>query len=1005
MREQSTKKSKIGARRLTKEEAKLILPTYEQIYDQINKFRSEKQTAATEAKQNTEDTDAEKKKQNQDIDQKTNNIGIIGVRGAGKTSVLKTIRAELQKEAQTSNDIILPIIVPENMSESSTLMATILGMLADIVQAKEQKRQKGKNEDCIKKSPLRQKCDEVIKQYTYIQKEYRNILLHEYTTENDYVLRSAKVFNSDTEFICKFNELVDALINENGKNNSLLFIFIDDIDLSTYRCADVVKTLLSYLSNENIVTFISEDLETFEEALTLDFLRKEGVLDKNVLNEQVISKTILDSKKQLAYEYLKKILPPVYRHNIKYWSLEEKANYCVIGGDEIHENGNQTVETKPEKNKADGRRLSDLLREALKDWIDPAFFDYMEVGGDGETMGARQILPYTYYLFDNTSRGLNNIYNILDDIAAIRKQNKQDGYLKEKKLLLDTIVSSKAIYNKHRDDIQKRMFTIGIDMASSKVYFDNAHSIIYKEKPPVAASAKPDRKSQNSTPKQEQYYNYEIKDPTERFSLFLLVDFAARLLYEKETYKKIPLENEDYRNLKAKAMEDFFFHPEVAEKVLEITCKDWGDSDIGKRNLQEIKYDDLSIKTLNQCFLLKGDLVLNLAYYRNLPLERMLKLYEDNNSSNLVTTDVTELKQRIIIAFWRALTSVARANNVAVPEKTLEYTTVFTMEFVYIRDQLSGSAAQNIIMRVFDRVWERRHDNRNNSRSSNPKTWDEQQQEWRLKRIIMNTIAQYLTEPKDRESIKETWENVEVPRDIGVADNAVMEKEFRKREKILKAIDKGKLWGAAMSETVIAYLEYEIETCLRRIEQKLYEEMDGSWKTDISIAYDSWTAFLHSYDGKSNTKASKAKKNVQKIVGDGNFKSEISYADYEEIISILGRLARNYRVWYGRAESQRVLDFLLQSHAVAIDDDIWEKAESYFVFLLQCYYKCKRVTDDMESISQDASSLAEITKVLAEAYSESDKLALDAFIKQLNNELIDEKTNIEEFEDIFSLNS
>lgn len=339
MSEQSTKKSKIGARKLTEEEAGLILPTYDQIYGQIGKFRREKSADKPEAELGTDSADTEKKRQNQDIDQKTNNIGIIGVRGAGKTSVLKTIRAKLQTESKKSNDIILPIIVPENMSESSTLMATVLGMISNIVDEREKKRSKGKNEDCIKKSELRQKCDEVIKQYTYIQKEYRDILLHEYTTENDYVVRSAKVFNSDTEFICKFNEMVEELINENAvksgsgrKNDSLLFVFIDDIDLSTYRCADVVKTLLSYLSNENIVTFISEDLETFEEALTLDFLRQEGVLDKNVLNKKIISKTVLESKKQLAYEYLKKILPPVYRHHIKYWSLEEKRQITVLWG-------------------------------------------------------------------------------------------------------------------------------------------------------------------------------------------------------------------------------------------------------------------------------------------------------------------------------------------------------------------------------------------------------------------------------------------------------------------------------------------------------------------------------------------------------------------------------------------------------------------------------------------------------------------------------------------------
>ena len=82
-------------------------------------------------------------------DQKTNNIGIMGVRGAGKTSVLKTIRVHLEKNKQESNDIILPIIVPENMSESGTLMATVLGMLNDEIKAREEKEKKRQKKNNI----------------------------------------------------------------------------------------------------------------------------------------------------------------------------------------------------------------------------------------------------------------------------------------------------------------------------------------------------------------------------------------------------------------------------------------------------------------------------------------------------------------------------------------------------------------------------------------------------------------------------------------------------------------------------------------------------------------------------------------------------------------------------------------------------------------------------------------------------------------------------------------
>ncbi len=478
--ESTGSRNRIGARRLTSQEVKLILPTYEQITKQIEQFREEKRESR------------------QTENQKTNNIGIIGARGAGKTSVLKTIRAELEEKQKkgeqtgADQDIILPIIVPENMSESSTLMATILGMLKAPVRerAKQMKenRTNGKYDDCIGESKLEKDYNEVVKQYTFIQKEYRDILIHEYTTENDYVKSSTKVFNSDVEFITKFNQLLDALLNgDEQPQNALLFLFIDDIDLSTHRCADVVRTLLSYLSNQNIVTLLSGDLSTFEEALTLDFLRQENVLDKNMIDHSMMisgsgldleTRTLLASKKQLAYEYLKKILPPVYRHNIKEWSLDEKGNYCILDSNEEN----------PEE-----KTLSHLLATALRGWIDPAFFRYIrleEHDDKNRQTEKHEVIPYTYHLFDNTSRGLNNIYNLLREIEKKRENESEDfwkedekgRFLEEKKQLLDTIISSKQLYNQYRDKIQGVMFRINEFEKEGKVFFDNAYAIIYEKR-------------------------------------------------------------------------------------------------------------------------------------------------------------------------------------------------------------------------------------------------------------------------------------------------------------------------------------------------------------------------------------------------------------------------------------------------------------------------------------------------------------------------------------------
>ena len=161
---------KLGARILSESECKLILPTYEQIKVQIENFRKEVKI---------------KTKDSLEQEQKTNNISILGCRGAGKTSLLKTIRNEIiesknDNDEKKRTDVILPIVIPENMSKSSTMMATILGMFSPIVEKRHMdylKKQKCDNYFCNKDFALLKKYNEVVKQYTYIQKYYREILL------------------------------------------------------------------------------------------------------------------------------------------------------------------------------------------------------------------------------------------------------------------------------------------------------------------------------------------------------------------------------------------------------------------------------------------------------------------------------------------------------------------------------------------------------------------------------------------------------------------------------------------------------------------------------------------------------------------------------------------------------------------------------------------------------------------------------------------------------------
>ena len=69
-------KIKIGARKLSENEIKLILPTYENILGQINAIRNSKEEKSSNNNEEKEQSGVE-----EDFLQKTNNIGIMGCRG------------------------------------------------------------------------------------------------------------------------------------------------------------------------------------------------------------------------------------------------------------------------------------------------------------------------------------------------------------------------------------------------------------------------------------------------------------------------------------------------------------------------------------------------------------------------------------------------------------------------------------------------------------------------------------------------------------------------------------------------------------------------------------------------------------------------------------------------------------------------------------------------------------------------------------------------------------
>ncbi len=933
-------KTIIGARSLSEKEIIQILPTYQKIFEQIDEFRNSK---------NSDDENV----------QKTNNIGILGSRGSGKTSVLKTISKRMKKEGL--QDIILPIIIPENMSESSTLMATILGLFKTIVDD-----MVGKNDDkyknCMydKEDELKQKYNEAIKQYVFIQNDYRKILMNQFTTENEYVKKINKVLNSDIEFINKFNEFIKVLIDRRrkyveSKQQPLIFIFIDDIDLSTTRCSDVVKTLLSYLSNGNIVTIISGDLDTFEEALTIEFLRQENALNKEVMTQKYLgnAENLLQRKKILAYEYLKKVIPPTYRHNIKYWSLATKANYS------IHMN-NEKVDDKT--------TLGELLVVVLEKYIGKSFFKFIEYG-DGELIGKEYNLPYTYNLFDHTSRGLNNIYNMLIQIKDKRKEENKEIDYSDKKLLIEAITASNRLYNSFRTELFENIIQFGENEESTIIKWDNLTYLLGLNTENYEIGDLIDQKVLSEKEK-----SLSGKD---KFSMFIFVYFAAKLM------NKYDNKLTELFDLKKKIINILINNPEVSENLIKL-----------ERSI-ELKEDKSSPSgnyyTFNilSRFLYKSDFEVTLILYKYLSNYNFdLSVLDDTNINNR-----TAYRRSINIrSIWFALRSYCQTMNINPKDYIAKIYSDFIMEFSYIQSCFSGEERKYILERTTGKTLN------NISSSILAKSRDMQSKEIRddeineYSKLIINSIDTYWGDKifVKNNSIVELTKLTYEEFTQNYKGNTDDSKDEFKRYNIIYNISKNNLWEQSLSFAVTNYLETKIHNYITKIFKQVSEI-----RINISkFKNNSYMNFESIYKGSYWTIANITNRNIEEIVKEKEF---LNLDDYRQLKGIILSLAMNKYVWYGQKQAQNMLNELVNNSFIEVNDEVKED------HLLNLYIKYFMVWKYENQMERESKEIKQFIETVSDAQIINSNNEINKFMNIINvNSDESNKIEVNEFEELFS---
>lgn len=464
-------KVRIGARILSDTAINKLLPSNKNIMKQIENARNSAKIY------NSERTKKPMvQKWDREFDRHFNNIfSILGVRGSGKTSVLLTMKYMI---TTTSNsDIILPLIVPEKMGKTSDVLGSLIGFLDD--ELENLKKSKINDEpyllyneteifqQCPKKNItiLEEKYNELLKQYMYTKSDYREILINQYEGFSDYINNAKNILDSDQKLIVKFEEFVEELLNVKRKSNKnlkekepLIFIFFDDVDLSTDRCSEILNVILRYLSHPNLIVFVTGNYRTFSEVLTINSLEKDKILNKQ-MEKCFFSETAKDTesalevRKILIQDLLKKVLPPAFRYNMPLMDERSKSEFIFS----TEEDNSKRLDINDIHINRQNMEYFSMIELIIKNFIDSNYKkkDYDSSEYKKSFLYYNGELLYAYFkMFDDTQRGTMNVYYFLYSILDSDLQIEESSCLRIKRLL-STLVQSSSILNKYENEINR----------------------------------------------------------------------------------------------------------------------------------------------------------------------------------------------------------------------------------------------------------------------------------------------------------------------------------------------------------------------------------------------------------------------------------------------------------------------------------------------------------------------------------------------------------------------
>ena len=278
-----------------------------------------------------------------------NIFGILGGRGSGKTSVLFSLREYLMKENQ--NDIILPIISPELISEGCSMLSWVLSMFQETVYNMEkcirqqpdvlhevEKRYPSRKHDCytFDDFDLRQEYDDILQECGTLR-GLQDIQPYEYedmiSLRAQHSQRQYHLMNRLSQFWEKLAFVQQKITRQ--EHTPLIFIMFDDIDLAPERSMELLLSAYKYFSSPYVVIVLTAAMNTLRQVLTYRMYEKvvgskyTSLIQGHDILAGYSSSGMVDvyqmsRANDAALEYLNKVIPQTSRYELSRYDTYDR---------------------------------------------------------------------------------------------------------------------------------------------------------------------------------------------------------------------------------------------------------------------------------------------------------------------------------------------------------------------------------------------------------------------------------------------------------------------------------------------------------------------------------------------------------------------------------------------------------------------------------------------------------------------------------------------------------